>query len=70
MLVTRATGEARTLPATYDEQPELLGWYGDSSRLCSAKRTRTRTAIYAIPLDGPPQSCSSPPRESRAAGRA
>ena len=55
MLVSRATGDARTLPPTYDEQPQLLGFTADSSRLLFLEALRTHTAIYGIPVDGPPQ---------------
>ena len=56
VLVSRATGDARTLPATYDEQPQLLGFTADSSRLLFLEALHTRTAIYAMPVDGPPQT--------------
>src|SRR5882724_571583 len=52
VLFTRATGEARTLPATNDEQPELMGWSADS-RLLFREALRTRAAISAIPPDWP-----------------
>ncbi|MGO9896844.1 MAG: S9 family peptidase [Bryobacteraceae bacterium] len=56
VLVSRATGSARTLPATYDDQPELLGFTADSSRLLFLEALHTRTAIYAMPVDGTPQT--------------
>jgi len=60
VLVTRATGETRTLPATYDEQPNLLGFTATSSRLLFYEAHHTRGAIYAMPLDGPPDSAFEP----------
>ena len=56
VLVTRASAESRTLPASYDEQPNLLGFTADSSRLIFIESRHTRTAIYAMPVDGPPQT--------------
>jgi dipeptidyl aminopeptidase/acylaminoacyl peptidase len=55
MLVSRETGGSRALPASYDEQPQLLGFTADSSRLLFLEARHTRTAIYAMPLDGPPR---------------
>ncbi|HLK67486.1 MAG TPA: S9 family peptidase [Bryobacteraceae bacterium] len=56
VLVNRAGGDSRTLPASYDEQPQLLGFTGDSSRLIFVEARHTRAAIYAMPVDGPPQT--------------
>ena len=56
VLVTRSSNESRTLPASYDEQPNLLGFTADSSRLVFIEAKHTRTAIYAMPVDGPPQT--------------
>jgi dipeptidyl aminopeptidase/acylaminoacyl peptidase len=53
-LVTRASGEARDLPATYDEQPRILGWAKDSSKVFFGESKRTRNYIGAMPVDGPP----------------
>jgi dipeptidyl aminopeptidase/acylaminoacyl peptidase len=58
-LLTRATGEVRTLPATYDEQPELIGWTAEG-RLLFHEGKRTRTAIFAMPPDGPPTTAFEP----------
>ena len=52
ILLTLATGEARTLPPTYDAQPDLLGWTADS-RVLFREARGTRSAIFAMPLDGP-----------------
>jgi dipeptidyl aminopeptidase/acylaminoacyl peptidase len=59
VLLTRATGEARTLPATFDEQPDLMGWTADA-RLLFREAKGTRAAIYAMPLDGPPAAWFEP----------
>jgi dipeptidyl aminopeptidase/acylaminoacyl peptidase len=39
-LLTRQSGEARELPPTFDEQPGLLGWAGDSARLLFLRKRR------------------------------
>jgi dipeptidyl aminopeptidase/acylaminoacyl peptidase len=51
-LLTRATGELRELPATYDQQPVLIGWAA-GARLLFREAKRTRAAIFAMPTDGP-----------------
>jgi dipeptidyl aminopeptidase/acylaminoacyl peptidase len=53
VLMNRASGESRVLPATYDEDPLLMGWTQDS-RLAYRESKRTRSAIFAMPTDGPP----------------
>jgi dipeptidyl aminopeptidase/acylaminoacyl peptidase len=58
VLMNRATGENRTLPVSYDEQPALLGWSGDAVVFTESRHTRT--AIYKMPVDGPPQILFEP----------
>jgi dipeptidyl aminopeptidase/acylaminoacyl peptidase len=58
VLLNRSTGEARALPATYDEQPELLGFAGD--RLVFTEARHTRNVIYEMSIDGPPQVLFEP----------
>lgn len=53
-LLTRATGQVRELPASENESPQLLDWTADSKSILFAEPRRTRTAIYAMPIDGPP----------------
>jgi dipeptidyl aminopeptidase/acylaminoacyl peptidase len=53
-LITRASGTLRMLPATYDAQPDLIGFAGD--RVLFAEAHHTHSAIYEMPVDGPPQS--------------
>ncbi len=53
VLMNRSTGENRTLPASYDEQPSLLGWSGDAVVFTESRHTRA--AIYKTPIDGPAQ---------------
>jgi hypothetical protein len=46
VLVTRQTGESRELPPTFDEQPVLLGWSADSTRVLFAEyRDLTRVSL-------------------------
>jgi dipeptidyl aminopeptidase/acylaminoacyl peptidase len=70
VLINRATGESRTLPATYDEAPNLLGFTANSSRLLFIEVKRTRTAVYAMPLDGPPEALYEPAKGVVSAGGA
>jgi dipeptidyl aminopeptidase/acylaminoacyl peptidase len=62
VLINRASGESRTLPATYDEQPNLLGFTANSSRLLFLEGRHTRTVVYAMPVDGPPEPVFEPAR--------
>jgi len=55
VLLNRSSGEARALPATYDEQPNVLGWLSDSSGVVFTEAKRTRTAIFVMPVDAPPR---------------
>jgi dipeptidyl aminopeptidase/acylaminoacyl peptidase len=66
VLMNRATGEQRTLPASYDEQPSLLGWSGDAVVFAEGKHTRS--AIYKVPIDGPVQELFEPSKGVFAAG--
>ena len=60
VLLTRANHQSRTLPATEDAQPNLLGFTSDSARLLFLEARRTQTVVYAMPLDGPAQTLFSP----------
>jgi dipeptidyl aminopeptidase/acylaminoacyl peptidase len=55
VLLNRSTGESRALPPSYDEQPGLLGFTADSAGLLYMEAKGTRTAIYDVPVDGPPK---------------
>jgi len=59
--LNRGDGSIRTLPATYDEQPTLLGWTADSARLLFAEYKHTRRVIFAVPLTGAPEVFYEPP---------
>ncbi len=60
VLLTRKTGEARALPPTYDEQPNLVGWASDSANILYSEAKRTRSALYEMPVDGPPKLLFEP----------
>ena len=66
-LLTRATGEVRALPATYDENPSLIGWAADG-RLLFREAKRTRAAIFAMPTDGPAATVFEPAAGTIGAG--
>jgi dipeptidyl aminopeptidase/acylaminoacyl peptidase len=60
VLLPREGGSPRTLPATYDEAPNMLGWSTDSRKLLLTEQKRTRHALYAMPLDGPVETLYEP----------
>jgi dipeptidyl aminopeptidase/acylaminoacyl peptidase len=60
VLFSRAGGKLRELPASPDEQPNLLGWSGDSKRMFFAEAKGTREVLYGIPVDGPPAPVFTP----------
>jgi dipeptidyl aminopeptidase/acylaminoacyl peptidase len=62
VLLTREGGEARELPTTNDAQPGIVGWTGDSRRIFFVEDKRTRRALFAMPVDGPPQVVYEPAR--------
>jgi dipeptidyl aminopeptidase/acylaminoacyl peptidase len=65
-LVTRSTGDVRSLPATYDAQPDLIGFAGDRILFVEAKHTRDM--IYEMPIDGPPRELFQPAKGILAGG--
>lgn len=54
-LMSRTNGEVRMLSPTYDLQPDLIGWAGDAKQLILQEAKGTRTALYSMPVDGPPR---------------
>jgi dipeptidyl aminopeptidase/acylaminoacyl peptidase len=52
-LYARQDGSVRTLTATPNESPSLIGWSADSRRLFIAEAAHTRDALYSLPVDGP-----------------
>jgi dipeptidyl aminopeptidase/acylaminoacyl peptidase len=62
VIAPRQGGEPRVLPATYDQRPNLVGWSRDSSSVLFTEPKRTRNALYAMPVDGPPRAIHEPAR--------
>jgi dipeptidyl aminopeptidase/acylaminoacyl peptidase len=50
-VVPAGGGAPRTLPATYDSQPVLIGWDADSKSLFFTEDRGTTTGLYAISVD-------------------
>lgn len=53
VLLDRSSGRVRELAVTPDEQPQVVDWAADSSRLYVQEPLRTRSVVYAVPVDGP-----------------
>jgi dipeptidyl aminopeptidase/acylaminoacyl peptidase len=60
VLLTRQSGQTRVLPPTEEEQPQIMGWSADSTRLLFAEPKRTKIAIYEMPVDGPARVLFTP----------
>jgi len=60
LIELRPGATARELPATQDEEPSLLGWTSDSRQILFYESRRTRSGLYAMPLDGPPKTVYEP----------
>ena len=45
-------GESHELPKTFNHDPYLLGWAGDSRQVIVEDRERTLYRLYALPVDG------------------
>lgn len=67
-LLDRTANTTRVLPASADERPQLLDWSADSKHLYFTEPRRTRSAIYTMPLDGPPTLLHSPEKGVLRAG--
>jgi dipeptidyl aminopeptidase/acylaminoacyl peptidase len=59
-IVFRSGATEREAPASFDEQPRLLGWSADSRRVYFTEGRATKTLVYAMPLDGPPAVVAEP----------
>jgi dipeptidyl aminopeptidase/acylaminoacyl peptidase len=60
MLMPRDGGSPRELPATFDGQPNIVGWDAASRRILFTETRHTRGGLYAMPLDGPPELLFAP----------
>lgn len=67
-ILNRRDQTVRLLPATADERPLLLGWNPASTELYFGEMKRTRAALYAMPLDGPPRLVYEPRKGTFFAG--
>lgn len=52
---SRTTSTVRQLAATPDTRPSLLGWNASGTELYFGEMKRTRSALYAVPLEGEPR---------------
>lgn len=69
VLFTRETGASRELPPTFDEQPSVMGWSSDSTRVIFAEYRGATRVIYGMPLEGPAQPIYEPPDGTLTPGR-
>jgi dipeptidyl aminopeptidase/acylaminoacyl peptidase len=67
-VLTRRDGSVRRLAASWDERPNLLGWDPASSQLYFGEMKHTRSALYAMPLDGPAKLIYEPRKGTFFAG--
>ncbi len=58
VLLTLAGMKSRELPASHDEAPAITGWVGN--RILFTEGRGTHTALYGMPLDGPPATIYQP----------
>jgi hypothetical protein len=63
MLLARTEAKPRALPPTFDE-PNLIGWSGDSTRIIFFEPKKTRVALYAMPVDGPAKILYEPEKSA------
>jgi dipeptidyl aminopeptidase/acylaminoacyl peptidase len=69
-LLSRNDGSVRTLNATPDESPNLLGWSGDSGKLFFTEAHHTHTTLYGMSVDGPPAPIYEPAKGTISGGAA
>jgi dipeptidyl aminopeptidase/acylaminoacyl peptidase len=60
VLHDRNGAKERELPDTFDGQPNLAGWAGDSRQVYFTEFKGTRAVLYAMPVDGPPRAAFIP----------
>lgn len=59
-VVAAGGGEPRPLAASYDEQPNLVGWTGDGRSVLVSEAQRTVLRLSALPVDGGNRADVSP----------
>jgi dipeptidyl aminopeptidase/acylaminoacyl peptidase len=52
VLLTRAGGALRELPATFDERPNMVDWTPDSKSILYEELKGVHAALYSMPVDG------------------
>jgi dipeptidyl aminopeptidase/acylaminoacyl peptidase len=62
VLLTLSDLKSRELPVTPDQSPNLSAWAHDGSRIFFSEGLRTRSVLYAMPVDGPPVVVYQPSR--------
>ena len=62
VLLTLNDLKTRELPLTPDQSPNLAAWARDGLRIYFTEGLHTRNAVYAMPVDGPPQVVFQPSR--------
>ena len=67
-LFSRSDQTVRSLPATHDENPAVVGWSADSTRIFFTEAKGTRSIVYAMPVDGPPAVVYAPAKGIIGAG--
>jgi len=70
VLLTLNDLKTRELPLTPDQSPNLAAWARDGSRIYFTEGLHTRNAVYAMPVDGPPQIVFQPSRGAFGPGMA
>ena len=70
VLLTLNDLKLRELPVTPDQSPNLSAWAHDGSRIYFSEGLRTRNALYAMPVDGPPVVVFQPSRGAFGQGMA
>jgi dipeptidyl aminopeptidase/acylaminoacyl peptidase len=60
VLYSLGDGQARELPATYDESPLLIDWAKDSRSIYFHEGKGIHGVIYAMPVDGPARQVYAP----------
>ncbi len=62
VLLPRAGGAPRELPASFDENPTVIGWAPDSRSILFSEMKGTRMVYYRMPVDGPVTVLFAPSR--------
>ena len=67
VLKPRDGGASRDLPATFDEQPNIVDWDAASRHILFTETRHTKGVVYSMPLDGPPTVVWAPEQGTVAA---